>query len=236
MKNFLEESKIESKVFDKRTLFSIFKLMKKNVIKNLVSVVKEGKESVVFSGKNTLDEWIAIKVYRVEYCDFKSMWKYLTSDNRFNRVKKKRWDVIVTWAKREFKNMKIAFKHGVSMPKPISLKNNVLVMSFIGVDGIPAPMLLQVKKANWRKVYKQVVDEMKKLAEAKLVHTDLSPYNILFLEKPYIIDFSQAVSTKHPLAKEFLKRDVENINSYFKKKGVRVNKKLEEELKAVYQL
>ena len=231
MKNFLEELKIESKVFDRRTLFSIFKLMKKNVIKNLISIVKEGKESVVFSAKDRKNRWLAIKIYRVEYCDFKTMWKYLVSDFRFKNVRKNRWSVVVTWARREFKNLQIVYKGRVSVPKPIAVNNNVLVMDFIGTNGIPAPMLSKVKQIDWTKIYKQIVEEMKKLAKVKLIHTDLSQYNILFHKKVYFIDFSQAVTYRHPLAEEFLKRDVKNINSYFKKMGVRIDKNLEEKLK-----
>jgi len=236
MKNFLEEMKIEAKVFDRRTLFSIFKLMKKDVINRLVGIVKEGKESVVFSAKNKEDEWVAVKIYRVQYCDFKNMWKYLVADNRFGKIKKNRWSVVTTWAKREYKNMKIAFRFNVSMPEPIGLKDNVLVMSFIGKEGVPAPMLIQIKKADWAKIYRKIVEEMKKLAKARLIHTDLSLYNILFLKKPYIIDFSQAVTSEHPMALEFLKRDVKNINLYFKKMGVSVDEGLEEKLRKVYGL
>jgi len=51
------------------------------------------------------------------------------------------------------------------------------------------------------------------------VHSDLSEYNILMKgDVPYLIDFGQAVVTAHPKALEFLRRDIENIYSYFSKK------------------
>lgn len=220
----IEKHKIERKVFDERTLAAIHKLMNKGVIKTVESEVKEGKESVIFSAKDKDGNWLALKVYRTVYCDFKSMWRYLVGDQRFSGIKKGRRSVVYNWCRREFKNLMVATKAGVSCPKPITFEENVLVTSFIGDKGRPFPMLVDVtlEHEDACTLYDFVLTEMERIGKAGLVHSDLSPYNILIFEKPYIIDFSQAVTAKHPRAKEFLKRDVENINSYFKKNGVKV--------------
>ena len=56
-----------------------------------------------------------------------------------------------------------------------------------------------------------IVEDMKKMAESNLIHGDLSEYNILLWKNlPFIIDFSQGVRKNHPLATEFLRKDVEN--------------------------
>lgn len=226
----IKDLRIERKVFDERTLYAIYKLMLKGYIKTVESLVKEGKESLVLSGKDEKGNWVAIKVYRIEYTDFKNMLKYLAGDPRFSGLKKNRRTVIFTWCKREFKNLKIAYEAGISCPKPITFNENVLVTEFIGKDGKLAPMLSDMKfnleDARW--IYEFLLSQMEKIIKAGLVHTDFSEYNILFFDKPYVIDFSQAVSLKHTTAKEFLKRDIKNINSYFKKLGVEV--KSEEEL------
>ncbi len=235
-KNFLEEFKIESKIFDKRTLFNIFELMKKKVIYSVESVVKEGKESVVLAGLDYDKNVVAIKVYRTLYCDFKSMWKYLVADPRFQRVRKDRWHVVTLWARREYKNMKIAYKAKVSMPKPIALMNNVLVMEFIGQNMQAAPRLVDVEGIDWQETYELVRQDMINLAKAGLIHGDLSEYNILYWEKPYIIDFSQAIKSLHPLASEFLERDVKNVNNFFKKKGCKVDEDLFNELKQILEI
>ncbi|MFH7880949.1 MAG: serine protein kinase RIO [Candidatus Aenigmatarchaeota archaeon] len=233
MKDFFSEKKVEAKVYDQRTLLSIYKLLKKGIIKKLESTVKEGKESVIVSAKDKNDRWLALKIYRVEHCDFKTMWKYLVSDFRFERVRKSKWHVVLNWAKREFKNMKIAFENGVNCPEPIAIYNNVLVMSFIGENGIPAPTLEQAKNEDldWDVLYKQIIEEIRKMVNADLIHSDLSSYNILVYDKAYIIDFSHAVTKRHPLSFEFLKRDVENINDFFKKKGVEVDENFVESLR-----
>ncbi|MGC8812255.1 MAG: serine protein kinase RIO [Candidatus Aenigmatarchaeota archaeon] len=220
----IKEFKIERKVFDERTLMALFKLLNKGIIKTVESIAKEGKESVVLSAKDKNDNWLALKVYRYEYCDFKSMWKYLVGDPRFFNVKKSRRAVVLNWAKREFKNLQIAFEAKVSCPKPITLNENVLVLEFIGEKGNLAPRLIDVKLSveDAGYVYNFLIEEIEKIVRAGLVHSDLSPYNILIFEKPYLIDFSQAVPRSHPLAKEFLLRDIKNINLYFKKIGVEV--------------
>lgn len=220
----IKEFKIERKIFDERTLMAIYKLMNKGIIKTVESIAKEGKESVVLSAKDKNNNWIALKVYRYEYCDFKNMWKYLVGDPRFFNVKKNRRAVVLNWAKREFKNLQIAFKAGVNCPRPIDLNENVLVLEFIGKDGELAPRLIDVRfeeeDANY--LYKLILEEIRKIVSSGLIHSDISPYNILIFEKPYFIDFSQAVPFSHQLAKEFLLRDIKNINSYFKKIGVKV--------------
>lgn len=233
---FLDSMKIESKVFDKRTLFAIVKLMKKKVVKTVESTIKEGKESVVISAKSPQGKWLALKIYRSEHVDFKSMWKYLVGDPRFSRVRKERWAITTTWCRREFKNLTIATAGDVNCPEPIAVQDNILVMGFVGEEGLPAPNLLEIKMDYPQGVYDTVVEEMKKLAKINLIHTDLSMYNILFYDKPYLIDFSQAVTERHPLAKEFLKKDVYNINTQFKKLGVEVNKNLFEEIVQMMRL
>ena len=65
---------------------------------------------------------------------------------------------------------------------------------------------------------------MKRLyRKAGLVHADLSEYNIMIWKgKPVLFDVSQTVSRKHPMAREFLRRDLENMIRYFKRLGVAV--------------
>ena len=67
--------------------------------------------------------------------------------------------------------------------------------------------------------------ELKKFVnEAKLVHGDLSNYNILNLnEKPVIIDVSQSVVLDNPISKELLERDINTLVREYTKLGVKTS-------------
>ncbi len=58
--------------------------------------------------------------------------------------------------------------------------------------------------------------------QCKLVHADLSEYNILYHEgHPFIIDVSQSVEHDHPSAFDFLRSDIKNVEDFFARMGVR---------------
>lgn len=57
--------------------------------------------------------------------------------------------------------------------------------------------------------------------KCKLVHADLSEYNLLYLNSHvYVIDVSQSVEHDHPHALDFLRKDCANIKEFFSKKAV----------------
>ena len=97
------------------------------------------------------------------------------------------------------------------------LKKHVLVMSFLGQDGRPAPKLKEaaerMTEAELEMAYSQVVEMMSQLyTQCHLVHADLSEYNILWWEKEaWFIDVSQAVEPIHPSGLDFLLRDCINV-------------------------
>lgn len=115
---------------------------------------------------------------------------------------------------------------GIPCPEPIKLRQHVLVMSFVGKDGWPAPRLkdASIDAAKLPALYDQLVHSMRVLFQrCRLVHADLSEYNILYWRSTlYIIDVSQSVEHDHPHALDFLRTDVTNVNDFFSKRGVAV--------------
>ena len=108
-------------------------------------------------------------------------------------------------------------------PTVVSYNKHVLVMSFIGQDGVAARKLrdapLSKKMAN--ECFTQVRHAMHALYhECRLVHADLSEYNILYHKKKvWIIDVGQAVEPTHPRAHEYLFRDCLQVVRFFKAVG-----------------
>lgn len=45
------------------------------------------------------------------------------------------------WAEKEMRNLTRMYSCGLPVPQPILLRSHVLIMSFIGKDGWPAPKL-----------------------------------------------------------------------------------------------
>ena len=56
--------------------------------------------------------------------------------------------------------------------------------------------------------------------DCKLVHADLSEYNLLVHDDHlYIIDVSQSVEHDHPSAYDFLRNDIHNVEEFFSRRG-----------------
>jgi len=205
-------------VFDYSTLMALYKLVNKRIIDRMYGFCKTGKESRVYWAKSPKGEDLAVKIYLITAAEFKKgIRKYIESDPRFEGVRGDFRRIIYAWARKEFINLKEAHVAGVNVPKPIAVEKNVLVMSFIGENGIPAPLLREYTPEDPELFWKEVFVGVKRLyAVANLVHTDLSEYNIMvFKEKPYFFDFGQALHKDSPMADEFLWRDVNNLRRYF---------------------
>lgn len=224
-KDFSSERAVLEEVFDRSTLMTIYHLMNKGIINEIHGSVKAGKESKLYWGKDKEGNNLAIKIFLTVSAEFKKgMLVYLLGDPRFTRVKRDTRSLIYLWTQKEFKNLHSAFEAGVSVPKPIAVRRNVLIMEFIGENGISAPLLREIPLKNPDRTYRQILANVKRLyRKAKLVHADLSEYNIMIWKgKPVLFDVSQGVPREHPMASEFLRRDLENMIRYFKRLGVAV--------------
>jgi RIO kinase 1 len=213
-------------VFDKLTLFTVYELMNKGIIDEFYGVVSAGKESRIYHAKSKNNEELAVKIYLVNNAEFrKSRNMYVLNDPRFRRIPNQLREFIYLWARREYSNLKSAYNSGIPVPRPIAVSRNVLVMSFLGRNGERYPLLreIEIDIDTGAVIYEKVVEYMEKLyRDAKLIHGDLSEYNIVF-DYPgnvYFIDLSQAVHISHPMATDLLRRDVKNVNRYFSSIGV----------------
>lgn len=221
-------------VFDVETLMAIYTLRNKSIIDRMFGVVKTGKEARIYWAKNAYNQDLAIKIFLILTSDFRdSRLLYIDGDRRFKRTSKSMRDIIFLWCRKEYVNLRTALNAGIPVPKPFAYYKNVLVMEFIGENGVPAPILRDTDLKKPDDVYLQIMNFIKKAYKlGKIVHSDLSEYNIMmWKEIPYIIDWGQAVSIYHPRSIFFLKRDILNISKFFSRLGVKtldLNKVMED--------
>ena len=172
----------------------------------------------------------AVKIFRTTVQEFRNRAEYMDGDHRFHRERvrtKDKFKLVKMWAEKEFANLHRIHRSGIRCPKPAFVKDNVLVMSWIGVPlhaAGAAPQLrdAQLSARRLRKAWLQVLACMRAMYfDARLVHGDLSEFNLLWFEKQlYVIDVGQAVDVTHPKAIEFLKRDCKNVRNWFAKEGL----------------
>ncbi len=213
---------IES-VFDERTVFHLNKILVNGPLKRIEGIISAGKEANVYLAYDLDGKEVAVKIYKIDSNTSRWMKKYIIGDPRFKKIPHNVSKIIFLWASKEFKNLKRAYKADLRVPKPLFIRNNILIMEYIGFESIPAPVLKDIKNPKEPlNLFNEILSFIKLLYQkAKLVHGDLSEFNILYHnQSPVVIDISQAVAIQHPKAEVYLARDIKNIFQYFDKLGI----------------
>jgi len=217
-------------VFDDFTNRNIYKMISQGYFEGMIGPISIGKESNVFAAK-TKDGKVIVKIHRLETSDFNRIYDYLKYDPRYVNVKKNRRLLIFAWAQREYRNLLKAREAGVNVPKPIAFKFNIVIEEFIGDDDA-APQLKDAVPEDLKGFFDKTIDNMRKMYKAGLIHTDLSPFNILnHNEEPVFIDYSQCTTLENPNSLEYLVRDIKNVCLFFRKRGMKIDE--EEVLKKI---
>ncbi|KZX13847.1 serine protein kinase RIO [Methanobrevibacter curvatus] len=221
-----EDRRVGSEIFDKSTLETLYKLGKQGYLDLLNGAISTGKEANVLKGLDDDGSFIAVKIYRITTSDFKKMQYYIQGDPRFKISSNNKRQLVHAWVNKEFRNLKRLYEAKVNVPKPIAALNNVLLIEFIGdEDGDPAQPTKNKAPLNPEDFFQKLLFEWKNfIFQGKLIHGDLSTYNILnYKEYPVIIDVSQAVVLDHIIAPELLKRDITNLTKEFKHLGLDID-------------
>ncbi|KAL0241531.1 hypothetical protein GEMRC1_006766 [Eukaryota sp. GEM-RC1] len=235
-------------VLDSRTRMMLFKLLDKNKLSSINGVVSTGKEANVYHGTalvkvdqvaeddqdstETVKEMqdVAVKVFKTSILKFKDREKYVTGDWRFRKgySKKNSRKMVTLWAEKEFRNLSRVHRSGIPSPRPLHIHDHIIIMTFIGKKGIAAPRLKDVAdQFDEEKLYELYYSSVKIARDlwtkCKLVHGDYSEYNLLVdrSKSLVVIDVGQSVENDNPLALEFLRSDLNNVNNFFRKYGVR---------------
>ena len=233
------ERATSEQVLDPRTRMILLQMINRGVVSEVNGVISTGKEANVYHAMSVSEDsqtevHRAIKVYKTSIMVFKDREKYVTGEFRFRQGYNKSSNraIVKVWAEKEWRNMKRIHAAGIPCPEAVYLRLHVLAMSFIGDSkGVPAPRLKDVEfvgnqdpRARWREVYIELVAYMRLMYQVcKLVHADLSEYNVLYhVERSWIIDVSQSVEHDHPRSLEFLRMDIKNVSEFCRRKEVAV--------------
>ncbi|KAK0717471.1 atypical/RIO/RIO1 protein kinase [Lasiosphaeria miniovina] len=223
-------------VLDQRTRMILLQMINRGVVSEIHGAISTGKEANVYGavlhpedGGASIQR--AIKVYKTAILVFKDRERYITGEHRFKAGADKgnNRKMVKLWAEKEFRNLRRLYTAGIACPEPIKLKLHVLVMELLGDKrGWAYPRLRDARlegedvEKQWRNLYIQLLGIMRRMYQVcKLVHADLSEYNILCNDKQlYIIDVSQSVEHDHPRALEFLRMDIKNVGDFFRRQGI----------------
>ena len=217
------DRRVFDQVFDRLTLLSIYKLMKAGSIDTIEYPIARGKEAHVFYAKS-LEGPVAVKIFHTSNAVFKNLMQYIEGDPRFGGLKRRHRDLVTIWVRKEHRNLMRLRKWNLNVPEPLAVFNNVLVMEYIGVEDGPAPKLRDVVVEDYEVVFDKLLEFLCiSWHDAKLVHADFSPFNVLMQNgEPVVIDVGQAVALAHPSANEFLVRDVTRLVEWGNKQGVEI--------------
>ncbi len=211
-------------VFDRSTLMSLHKLMQSGEIETVDYPIARGKEAHVFHA-TTNQGPAAVKIFHTTNAVFKSLAKYIDGDPRFGGLKRRHRELVKIWVRKEYRNLRRMRKHGIRVPRPRAVLNNVLVMDLIGDESEPSPRLKDITIDDPKGVFDDLLEILAVCWQTcDLAHSDFSEYNILWYDgEPWVIDVGQAVVSAHPSSNEFLVRDVTRLVQWINRQGYEVN-------------
>ena len=218
------DRRVFDQVFDRLTLMSLYKLMKNGTIDTIEFPIARGKEAHVFRATGP-EGPVAVKIFHTSNAVFKNLMQYIEGDPRFGGLKRRHRDLVTIWVRKEHRNLTRLQKWGLTVPEPLAVFRNVLVMEYIGDEEAPAAKLKDIEVEDPQYAFDSLLEFLCICwNKAKLVHGDFSPFNVLWhAGEAIVIDVGQAVALQHPRAKEFLVRDVTRLVEWANKQGIEIS-------------
>ncbi|KZT23450.1 RIO1-domain-containing protein [Neolentinus lepideus HHB14362 ss-1] len=224
-------------VLDDRTRLILFKMIGRGLVKEVNGCVSSGKEANVYHALSgtpatespPLPPHLALKIYKTSILIFKDRDRYVSGEHRFRRGYSRHnpRKMVRLWAEKEMRNLKRLRNADIRCPEPVEVRENVLAMEFLGDgEGWASPRLkdADIVAEQYSTLYKELLLTVRTMFQTcKLVHADLSEYNIIYHNSHlYIIDVGQSVEHDHPHAFDFLRSDMNNVEEHFGRNGVKV--------------
>ena len=77
VKKSIDKFKVYKNVFDEFTLKTLFKLSSQGHYDELMTPEQIGKESNIFLASTDSDDYVVVKIYRLQTCNFNKMFSYI---------------------------------------------------------------------------------------------------------------------------------------------------------------
>ena len=146
----------------------------------VVAKIGSGKEADVFLCADG-SRLLVVKAYRY----------YRTSHRGLRPVRAEELGQV---ASREFELLGYAFGGGAPVPEPFDREEFMLSMAYVGDEEGPAPRLREAHLERPGELARELLAGIDRLARSGVVHTDLSPFNVLVHRgRPWIIDMADAL-------------------------------------------
>ncbi len=207
-------------------LSSLAQFYEQDLITDVRSVVKSGKEATVYccaADPSTGRDLLAAKVYRPRM--FRSLkndviyrqnraardergrvvrgdrgWRGASKNTERGRAAK-----ITNWIEHEFKIQRLLYEAGADVPCPLAQIGNAVLMDYVGDEERAAPLLREVDlpREDAQPLFDAILRNIELFLACDCVHGDLSEYNILYWQDAgvrgaaTIIDFAQAVDPRY---------------------------------------
>jgi serine/threonine-protein kinase RIO1 len=136
-------------------------------------------------------------------------------------------------AVREFELLNYAFYGGARVPEPYRRIENMFSMQYIGSADGPAPPLQGSNLRDPENFLRLTLEGIDKLATSGIIHTDMSPFNLLvFNNEPWFIDLADAIRAdrlgippwlKVEEARKALIKGLSSLQKYFDKYGLSID-------------
>jgi RIO kinase 2 len=173
-----------------------------------------GKESDVVEAITEFDQDRAIKFFRIGRISF-------TDTKRKRSIEKRKdvhnWLLInIEAAKREYDFLIKLKQTKMNISTPYFRAMHSIVMHKINGIRLIDYKYLQ----NPKEILNKIFDQIKIAYEENIINGDVSEYNIILDENNdiWIIDWPQAVTLDHPNSNFLIKRDINNVIRFFKRK------------------
>ncbi len=192
-------------------------LVRRGVVGVLGERIGVGKEGAIYLAETPEGELVVVKFHREGRRSFQHIRRHRSYAMSLPRKSWFRMAKLV--GEREFKIMVALVEEGARVPEPIAWNRHAVVQEY--VPGVELYRLRGLSEEEALRVLEGIIETLEiAYQRVGIVHGDLSEYNVLVTEElePYIIDWPQYVYKEEPGADELLRRDVQYIAAFFRRK------------------